>query len=125
MTEADARIVSAVARDLDVPPLKARAVADLLDEGATVPFIARYRKEATGGMDEVAIIALRDGVQRRRELEKRRKAVLESIASQGSLTEGLQKQILGGGYHGPPGGSVPSLQTPPGNPGRSCSQTRP
>jgi uncharacterized protein len=93
MTEADARIVSAVARDLDVPPLKARAVADLLDEGATVPFIARYRKEATGGMDEVAIIALRDGVQRRRELEKRRKAVLESIASQGSLTEGLQKQI--------------------------------
>jgi uncharacterized protein len=94
MTEADARIVSAVARDLDVPPLKARAVADLLDEGATVPFIARYRKEATGGMDEVAIIALRDGVQRRRELEKRRKAVLESIASQGSLTEGLQKQIL-------------------------------
>jgi uncharacterized protein len=94
MTDADARIVSAVARDLDVPPLKARAVADLLDEGATVPFIARYRKEATGGMDEVAIIALRDGVQRRRELEKRRKAVLESIASQGSLTEGLQKQIL-------------------------------
>ncbi|MEO8759719.1 MAG: Tex family protein, partial [Bacteroidia bacterium] len=65
-----------------------------LDEGGTIPFIARYRKEATGSLDEVAIMQIRDEMERLRELEKRRDAILKSIEGQGKLTEELKERLL-------------------------------
>lgn len=76
--------------------LNTRQVAntiELLDGGATVPFIARYRKEATNGLDEVQITAIRDTYGRLQELDKRREAILKSISEQGKLTPELQKKI--------------------------------
>lgn len=76
--------------------LQIRQVAstiELLDGGATVPFIARYRKEATNGLDEVQITAIRDTYGRLQELDKRREAILKAISEQGKLTPDLQKKI--------------------------------
>ncbi len=73
---------------------QARSVAELLDAGSTIPFIARYRKEATGGLDEVQIGTLRDALKRGRDLEERRAKILESIDEQGELTAALRKRIL-------------------------------
>ncbi len=67
---------------------------ELLASGATVPFISRYRKEATGSLDEVEIARIRDLNQKFEELEKRRKFILESIEEQGKLTDELKEQIL-------------------------------
>ncbi|TVR45417.1 MAG: RNA-binding transcriptional accessory protein [Planctomycetota bacterium] len=69
------------------------AIAALLAEGATVPFIARYRKEATGSCDEVQIAAVRDGLERLAALDKRRTAILSSLAERDLLTQELQGQI--------------------------------
>ncbi|MDF1568501.1 MAG: Tex family protein, partial [Spirochaetaceae bacterium] len=73
----------------------ANAAAALLEEGATVHFIARYRKEVTGGMDEVALFSLRDALSTERELEKRRRAILESLDERNLLTPELNRRILG------------------------------
>ncbi|WP_138990464.1 Tex family protein [Larkinella sp. C7] len=76
--------------------LNARQVAQtvqLLDDGATVPFIARYRKEATGQLDEVQIGAIKDTYQKMVELDKRRETILKSIADQGKLTAELRQKI--------------------------------
>ncbi|WP_421830510.1 Tex family protein [Larkinella sp.] len=76
--------------------LNARQVAQtvqLLDDGATVPFIARYRKEATGQLDEVQIGAIKDTYQKLAELDKRRETILKSIADQGKLTAELRQKI--------------------------------
>jgi uncharacterized protein len=70
------------------------ATLHLLDDGATVPFIARYRKEATGQLDEIAITRIRDRVHQLRELDKRRQTVLQSIHEQGKLTGALKQKIL-------------------------------
>jgi uncharacterized protein len=72
---------------------QARSVAELLDAGSTMPFIARYRKEATGGLDEVQIGTLRDALKRGRELEERRAKILKSIDKQGELNAALRKRI--------------------------------
>ena len=66
---------------------------ELLEQGATVPFIARYRKEATGNLDEVQIAAIRDLLLRLKEIDKRREAILQSIDQQGKLTPELREQI--------------------------------
>lgn len=66
---------------------------ELLEQGATVPFVARYRKEATGGLDEVQIAAIRDMLLRLKELDKRREAILQSIEEQGKLTPELRASI--------------------------------
>ena len=66
---------------------------ELLDEGATVPFLARYRKEKTGGLDEVVITSIRDRVAQLRELDKRRAVILTSIEEQGKLTDSLREQV--------------------------------
>ena len=71
----------------------ANAVIELLDEGATVPFIARYRKEATGNLDEVQIRDIQEKLEYFRELEERRKTVLDTIAEQGKLTPELAAKI--------------------------------
>src|SRR5690606_4167105 len=65
----------------------------LLDEGATVPFISRYRKEVTGSLDEVQVAEIRDRVQQLRELDKRREAILKSIREQEKLTPELEEKI--------------------------------
>lgn len=70
-----------------------RNLITLLDEGATIPFIARYRKEMTGSMDEVKIEEIREMYEQYKELEKRKKSILESIGQQGLLTGLLEKQI--------------------------------
>ncbi len=71
--------IAVVAKELDIKPHGVEAVALLLSEGATVPFIARYRKEATGSLDEVAVAAIRDRLQELQELDKRRGAILKSL----------------------------------------------
>ena len=71
-----------------------QATITLLDDGATVPFIARYRKEATGGLDEVAITTIRDRSTQLIELDRRRETILKSITEQGKLTDELRVKIL-------------------------------
>ena len=83
-----------IAEQLNLGNRQVEKTIELLEQGATVPFIARYRKEATGSLDEVKITAIRDLLLRLKELDKRREAVLASIGEQGKLTPELEKQIL-------------------------------
>ena len=89
------RHLARLARELDLRPGQVAATAALLDEGATVPFIARYRKEATGTLDEVAVAAIRDRLERLRELDKRREAILASLEERGLLDDELRAKIDG------------------------------
>lgn len=82
-----------IAAELSVAEKQVRATAELLDEGATVPFISRYRKEVTGSLDEVQVTAIRDRIQQLRELDKRREAILKSLTEMGKLTPELEKQV--------------------------------
>src|SRR3982751_5016826 len=82
-----------IAKILNVPIKGMTAVIELLDEGATVPFIARYRKEVTGNLDEVQIRDIQEKLEYFRELEDRKETVLESIDSQGKLTPDLKARI--------------------------------
>jgi uncharacterized protein len=82
-----------MATELGITPTQVTATVSLLDDGATVPFLARYRKEVTGGLDEVVITSIRDRVAQLRELDKRRTAILSSLEEQGKLTDELQSQI--------------------------------
>ncbi len=82
-----------VSQELNLREKQVVATAVLLNEGSTVPFIARYRKEVTGGLDEVAITKIRDRLQQLHELDERRGVVLESIKKQGKLTEELKEKI--------------------------------
>lgn len=83
-----------IAQELTVDPQQVSGAIRLLDEGATVPFIARYRKEVTGGLDDVQLRYLADRLIYLRELEDRRATVLSSIAEQGKLTDELKQAIL-------------------------------
>ncbi|MEV4816314.1 Tex family protein [Micromonospora tulbaghiae] len=83
-----------IAEELGVAERQVRAAVELLDGGATVPFIARYRKEATGLLDDAQLRTLEERLRYLRELDERRVAVLESIRSQGKLDEALEAQIL-------------------------------
>src|SRR5436190_6129043 len=82
-----------IAKLLNVPMKGMEAVIELLDEGATVPFIARYRKEVTGNLDEVQIRDIQEKLEYFRELEDRRETVLKSIDEQGKLTPELKAKI--------------------------------
>lgn len=84
---------SFIASQLSLAPRSVQATIQLLDEGATVPFISRYRKEATGSLDEVQIQAVKDHYEKFRETEKRRESILQSIREQGKLTPALQKAL--------------------------------
>ena len=83
-----------IATQLNLSNRQVEKTIELLEQGATVPFIARYRKEATGSLDEVQIAAIRDMLVRLKELDKRREAILASIGEQGKLTPELEKQLL-------------------------------
>lgn len=82
-----------IAAKLKVAEKQVTATINLLDEGATVPFISRYRKEATGSLDEVEVAAIRDRVLQLRDLDKRREAILKSMTELGKLTPELEKKI--------------------------------
>ena len=84
-----------VAGEPGLRPGQVERTLSLSEDGATVPFIARYRKEATGGLDEVQVQAVLDGVRRRRDLEARRAAVIASIEQQGSMTPELARALAG------------------------------
>src|SRR5262245_7427381 len=83
-----------VAKELGLDEKKVFATIYLLNDGGTVPFIARYRKEVTGGLDEVQITGIRDELERLVELDKRRETILHSIQEQGKLTDELKAKIL-------------------------------
>src|SRR5699024_5248378 len=86
-----------VAQELDVAESRVAAAVRLLDDGATVPFIARYRQEATGGLDDTELRRLDERLRYLRELADRRAVVLESIAGQGALTAALRADIVAAG----------------------------
>ena len=81
------RFVSNIAGELSLAVRQVHAAVELLDEGATVPFIARYRKEMTGSLDEVMVTAIRDRIRQLRELDKRREAILASLEERELLTD--------------------------------------
>ncbi|TCO58252.1 uncharacterized protein EV192_105317 [Actinocrispum wychmicini] len=83
-----------IAEELGVRENQVKAAVDLLDGGATVPFIARYRKEVTGTLDDAQLRSLEERLRYLRELEERRAAILDSVRSQGKLTDELEQQIL-------------------------------
>ncbi|WP_304616155.1 Tex family protein [Paracoccus sp. (in: a-proteobacteria)] len=88
-----ARIARQIATEIGASPSQVTAAADLLDGGATVPFVARYRKEATGGLDDTQLRTLSDRLTYLREMEARRAAILGSIREQGKLTDDLARKI--------------------------------
>ena len=88
------RIQQALAGELGVREEQVTATVELLDGGATVPFISRYRKEATGGLDDTQMRQLEERLRYLRELEERRQVVLESIAEQNKLSATLERDVL-------------------------------
>jgi len=86
--------IAQITRELQLTQRQVQATVELLDSGATVPFIARYRKEATGSLDEVAISDIRDRLSQLRELSTRREAVLTSLEERDLLTEELREAVL-------------------------------
>lgn len=86
-------IIAALAQELNLKPAAVEAAVALIDEGSTIPFIARYRKEATGGMDDVALRALDDRLAYLRNLEQRKEDVILLIGAQGKLTPELEEEI--------------------------------
>lgn len=93
MTASGASIEGRIAEELGVRERQVKAAVDLLDSGSTVPFIARYRKEATEMLDDAQLRTLEERLRYLRELEDRRTAVLESVRSQGKLDEALEARI--------------------------------
>jgi uncharacterized protein len=88
------RHIVLIARELSLKTGQVRATADLLAEGGTVPFIARYRKEATDSLDEVAVTTIRDRLEQLFELDKRKAAILSSLIERGLLTDELRDKIM-------------------------------
>ncbi|MEK1868296.1 MAG: Tex-like N-terminal domain-containing protein, partial [Ensifer adhaerens] len=88
-------IAAIIASEIKATPSQVVAAVELLDEGATVPFIARYRKEVTGGLDDTQLRMLSERLTYLRELEARRASILESIRGQDKLTAELEAKIAG------------------------------
>ncbi len=82
-----------IAGELHVQTRQVAATAKLFAEGATVPFIARYRKEATGSLDEVAITSIRERLLNLAELDQRREAIVKSLVERNLLTDELKRQV--------------------------------
>jgi len=93
MNDDFSRTAALIAGEIGAGPEQAAAAIRLLDDGSTVPFIARYRKEATGGLDDTQLRLLAERLIYLRELDARRDAIIESIRSQGKLTEELAAKI--------------------------------
>lgn len=86
-------INSLISKQLNIPNKQVQNTLKLLADGATIPFISRYRKEATGGLDEVQIAAIADADEKLTELVKRKETILKTIAEQGALTDDLRRKI--------------------------------
>ena len=82
-----------IAERLEVKEWQVENCASLFEEGATIPFISRYRKERTGGLDEVAVAEIRHWTDVFAEMEKRKQTILETIGQAGALTDALRSQI--------------------------------
>ncbi len=91
----DARIYRTIASDIGARPEQVSAAVGLLDGGATVPFVARYRKEVTGGLDDTQLRTLAERLSYLREMEARRAAIARSITEQGEMTDELAKALAG------------------------------
>src|SRR5687768_6710117 len=87
-------LIEQIARELSIAPAQAQAALALFDEGATMPFVARYRKEVTGGLDELQLRDLQQRAEYVGELEDRRATILQSIEEQGKLDDALRARIL-------------------------------
>src|SRR5215510_11689060 len=87
--------LSRIAQDLQIRKVQVESVVQLLDEGNTVPFITRYRKERTGGLNEEIIRQIQSRVGHLRQLAERKQTILKSLEGQGKLTEDLRAAILG------------------------------
>ncbi|MBA4489842.1 Tex family protein [Paracoccus sp. S1E-3] len=94
MTETAQQIDRVIAREISASPAQVSAAVALLDGGATVPFVARYRKEVTGGLDDTQLRTLADRLAYLRELESRRETILKSIREQDKLTDHLARAIM-------------------------------
>lgn len=86
-------LIAIVAKETLIDIKQVQATVALLDEGATLPFIARYRKEKTGSLDEVEIGLIKNSIQKYRDIEKRKESILKSIGDQGKLTDELTEKI--------------------------------
>lgn len=89
----DRKNILKIASALNTDAKNVTATVQLLDEGSTVPFISRYRKEMTGSLDEVAIMKIRDEMDRLRTLDGRKETILKTIEEQGKLTDELRADI--------------------------------
>ncbi|NNN05904.1 MAG: RNA-binding transcriptional accessory protein [Elusimicrobia bacterium] len=89
------RYASFIAEELSLPAAGVGAAVALIEQDATIPFIARYRKEATGGLDEVALAAVRDRLAQLKELDTRKEAILKSLEERQLLTDALRAQVVG------------------------------
>ncbi|MHC4326129.1 MAG: Tex-like N-terminal domain-containing protein, partial [Planctomycetota bacterium] len=86
--------VTKIASELALRTQQVEATAELLEGGATIPFIARYRKEATGSLDEVAVTAIRDRLNQLKELDDRRISIIKSLEERELLTDELKEKIM-------------------------------
>jgi len=86
--------IETISSELQLKDFQVKAVADLLGEGSTVPFIARYRKEATDSLNEVSITSIRDRLQQLAELDSRKESILKSLEAHGHLTDKLKEDVL-------------------------------
>ena len=87
------KLIEVIANNLSIEQKRVKNVLKLLDEGATVPFISRYRKEMTDSLDEVGILNIKEEYERLKELEKRKETVIKSIEESGNMNPELLKQI--------------------------------
>jgi protein Tex len=87
-------LISKIAKEQNLDINQIQAIASLLEEGSTIPFIARYRKEATGSLDEVAVTTVRDRLNQLNELNSRKETILKSLEKHGHLTDELRKKVL-------------------------------
>jgi uncharacterized protein len=94
MSADNARLAPVIASEINARPDQVKAAIQLLDEGATVPFIARYRKEVTGGLDDTQLRTLAERLSYLRELNARRASIVESITGQGKMTDDLMVKIV-------------------------------
>ena len=99
-TNASSQIANKIAQELQIKTQQVNATIELIDEGSTIPFIARYRKEVTGALDDIQLRTLEERLRYLRELDARRITILKSINEQGKLNESLEKQIQAAGTKG-------------------------
>ena len=113
-----------IAKKLGLHEWQVENTIRLLDDGATIPFISRYRKEMTGSLDEVQLMHIKDEFERLKELDKRRDSIIRSIVEQEKMTPELSVKDRCGTYHVRAGRYLSALQTKEKNKGNNCQGKR-